>query len=73
MYEGICIGVVAVQSTQASADPDISLLILNQGCDPAIVDAVWVLRVRTIGLEFVPIVTVQAILCAYPQKTKMVL
>jgi len=65
--------VVPVESAQTRPDPDGPLSILEEGIDPAVVDAVGIIGCRPEYLECITIITVQAILRANPDEALPIL
>ena len=65
--------VVAVEPSQARGDPQVSFLILHDGIDPSVTRAVRRIWIGLVGLEGVPIVAIETILCPEPEEAAAVL
>jgi hypothetical protein len=66
-------GIITIQAAQTGPNPEIALFVFDDGCDVAVAQAVGDVRVGFIDFECIPIVTIQAIFGAKPQKPPAVL
>ena len=73
MLELLTFRVKAVQSALTRANPQKSVLVFDNGCDPAVAEAGGHIGIGLECFEGIPIVSVQPILGAEPQKAAAIL
>ena len=73
MNELLGVRIVAVQPSQTCRDPQVPLLILGDGIDPAIAQAVGRIGIGLIGFECIPVESVESILRTEPEEAAAIL